>query len=66
MDLLQEARRLEEEGRLHDALEAAQAACERRPREPEAWTVLARISGRLGMTVASQDAARRAAELAGG
>ncbi|MGH7776557.1 MAG: tetratricopeptide repeat protein [Candidatus Dormibacterales bacterium] len=63
MDLLQRARELQAQGRLHEALEAAQAACERHPREPEAWALLAAVSGALGMAAASEDAARRAAEL---
>ena len=65
MDLIQRARELFEEGRLHDALEVAQAACERQPRSPEAWELLSLVSGALGMAAASEDAARRAAELAG-
>jgi hypothetical protein len=48
---------------MHDAMEAAQAACDRAPKDPEAWALLARVSRHVGLTVASDDAFRRAAGL---
>src|ERR1700730_16038919 len=66
MDLVQRARELYCEGRMHDALEAAQAACERAPKDPEAWRLLARVSRHVGLTAASDDAFRRAAALTRG
>ncbi len=49
---------------MHDALEAAQAACDRSPRDAEAWWLLGRIARHTGMPAASDDAFRRAAALA--
>src|SRR5919108_3067592 len=66
MDLVQRARELYCEGRMHDALEAAQAACDRAPKDPEAWRLLARVSRHVGLTAASDDAFRRAAALTRG
>jgi tetratricopeptide (TPR) repeat protein len=66
MDLVQRARDLYSTGRMHDALEAAQAACDRAPKDPEAWRLLARVSRHIGLTAASDDAFRRAAALAPG
>src|SRR5437588_642481 len=66
MDLVQRARDLYSAGRMHDALEAAQAACDRAPKDPEAWRLLARVSRHVGLTAASDDAFRRAAALAPG
>ena len=63
MDVLQHARRLYEKGELRDALEAAQAACDRAPRDPEAWWLLACVSRHAGLPKASDDAFRRSAEL---
>ena len=63
MDLVQRARDLYSTGRMHDALEAAQAACDRAPKDPEAWRLLARVSRHVGLTAASDDAFRRAAAL---
>jgi Tetratricopeptide repeat len=63
MDLIQRARDLYAGGRLHDALEAAQAACDRAPKDPEAWSLLGRISRHTGMPVASDEAFRRASQL---
>lgn len=63
MDLLQHARQLYAAGRMHDALEAAQAACDRSPKDAKAWCLLARISRYVGMPAASDDAFRRAASL---
>ncbi len=63
MDLLQHARRLYERGEMHDALEAAQAACERAPRDAEGWWLLACVSRHTGLPQASDQAFRRAAEL---
>jgi hypothetical protein len=66
MDLVQRARQLYCEGRMHDALEAAQAACDRAPKDPEAWRLLAHVSRHVGLTAASDDAFRRAAALTPG
>src|SRR3979409_108263 len=66
MDLVQRARDLYSAGFMHDALEAAQAACDRAPKDPEAWRLLARVSRHVGLTAASDDAFRRAAALAPG
>ena len=63
MDALQTARAAYRAGRLHDALEAAQVAAEKRPKDPEAWRLLAAISRHLGLPAAAEDAFRRAAEL---
>jgi tetratricopeptide (TPR) repeat protein len=63
MDALQAARAAYRAGRVYDALEAAQAACERRPKDPEAWRLLAAISRHAGMPAASEDAFQRAAAL---
>src|SRR2546429_9594535 len=65
MDLLQRARDLYVSGHMHDALEAAQAACDRAPRDSEAWWLLGRISRHAGLPAASDVAFRRAAELDG-
>ncbi|GAC1653956.1 MAG: hypothetical protein NVS9B1_04220 [Candidatus Dormibacteraceae bacterium] len=48
---------------MHNALEVAQAACERSPRDAEAWWLLGCISRHTGMPVASDDAFARAAGL---
>jgi hypothetical protein len=63
MDLLQKARELYVAGRMHDALEVAQAACDRAPKNAEAWALLGRISRFTGMPAASDLAFRRAATL---
>jgi tetratricopeptide (TPR) repeat protein len=63
MDLLQHARDLYTTGRMHDALEAAQAACDRAPKDSEAWLLLGRIGRHTGMPAASDEAFRRANEL---
>lgn len=63
MDPVQRARRLYLMGRLHDALEAAQVACEQRPRDADAWWLLGCVSRHAGMPFASDDAFRRAARL---
>lgn len=63
MELLQQARALYERGDMHDALEAAQAACERKPKDAEAWWLLGCISRYTGMPAASDAAFKRAAEL---
>jgi hypothetical protein len=65
MDLLQHARDLFTNGRMHDALEAAQAACDRAPKDSEAWWLLARITRHTGMPAASDEAFRRATVLDG-
>jgi hypothetical protein len=63
MELLQQARALYEKGEMHDALEVAQVACERKPKDAEAWWLLACISRYTGMPAASDAAFKRAAEL---
>ena len=63
MDLLQHARELFVSGRMHDAFEAAQAACDRAPKDPEAWWLLARVGQHTGMPIASDEAFRRAVQL---
>jgi hypothetical protein len=63
MDLVQRARELYCSGQMHDALEVAQVACDRAPKDAEAWRLLARVSRHAGLTVASDDAFRRAAAL---
>lgn len=63
MDVLQRARDLYAAGRMHDALEAAQAACDRAPRDPRAWSLLGRVSRHIGLPAASDDAFRRACAL---
>lgn len=63
MDLLPRARELYSAGRFHDALEAAQAACDRAPKDGEAWWLLGCILRHLGMPAASDEAFRRAAFL---
>src|SRR5262252_9361400 len=63
MDLLKHARDLYVAGRMHDALEAAQAACDRAPKEPEAWWLLGRVSRHAGLLAASDVAFQKASEL---
>jgi hypothetical protein len=63
MDLLRRARDLYEKGEMHDALEAAQAACEQRPKDADAWWLLGCVSRYTGMPAASDDAFRRAGQL---
>jgi hypothetical protein len=63
MDVLQRARMLYERGEMHDSLEAAQAACERAPRDAEAWWLLACVSRHADLPHASDQAFRRAADL---
>jgi hypothetical protein len=63
MELLQKARALYEAGEMHDALEVAQVACERQPKDAEAWWLLGCINRYTGMPGASDDAFRRAAQL---
>ena len=63
MDLFQHARALYATGRMHDALEAAQAACDRAPKDPRAWWLLGQISRHTGMPAASDEAFRRAWQL---
>jgi len=63
MDLIQHARELYTAGRMHDALEAAQAACDRSPKDPEAWSLLGRVSRHTGLPAASDEAFRRASLL---
>jgi len=48
---------------MHDALEVAQVACERKPKDAEAWWLLACISRYTGMPAASDAAFKRAAGL---
>src|SRR5579871_120649 len=63
MDALQAARAAYRAGRLYDALEAAQVAAERRPKDPEAWRFLGAVSRHAGMPAAADDAFQRAAAL---
>lgn len=63
MDLIQHARELYATGRMHDALEAAQAACDRAPKDSEAWSLLGRVSRHTGLPAASDEAFRRASQL---
>jgi hypothetical protein len=64
MDVQQRARELYQKGEMHDALEAAQAACERHPKDAEAWWLLGCVARYVDMPGASDDAFRRASELA--
>jgi tetratricopeptide (TPR) repeat protein len=64
VDALQTARAAYRAGRLHDALEAAQVAAEKRPKDPETWRLLGAVSRHVGMPAAAEDAFRRAATLA--
>lgn len=63
MEVLQQARRLYEEGELRDALEAAQVACERAPKNAEAWWLLGCVARHAGLPNASDQAFERAATL---
>jgi hypothetical protein len=63
MELLQKARSLYESGEMHDALEVAQAACEHKPKDAEAWWLLGCISRYTNLPAASDDAFRRASQL---
>ncbi len=63
MELLQQAQTLYRAGDMHDALEVAQAACERKPHDAEAWWLLGCISRHTEMPAASEEAFRRAAQL---
>jgi tetratricopeptide (TPR) repeat protein len=63
LELLQRARELYESGRIHDALEAAQAACDRKPKDAEAWWLLGCISRYENLPAASDTAFRKAASL---
>ena len=48
---------------MHDALEAAQIACEKQPKDAEAWWLLGCISRYTQMPAASDSAFQRAAQL---
>jgi hypothetical protein len=63
VDPFQHAQELYAGGRVHDALEVAQSACERQPRDPDRWWLLGRISRHAGLEHASDAAFQRAAEL---
>ena len=63
LELLQRARELYESGRVHDALEVAQAACDRKPKDAEAWWLLGCISRFQDLPAASDTAFRKAAAL---
>ena len=63
MNLLQRARALYAAGRIHEALEAAQAVCDRSPKNPEAWWLLGCVTRHVGLPAASDDAFRRCASL---
>lgn len=57
------ARELFRAGEVHAALESAQVAAERAPRNAETWWLLARVTRHAGLLQASDQAFRRAAEL---
>jgi tetratricopeptide (TPR) repeat protein len=63
MGALQRAAELYAEGRVHDALKVAQVACEVRPKDADSWWLLGQVTRHAGLTQASDDAFRRAAEL---
>jgi hypothetical protein len=63
MDVLQEARHLFDAGEMHKALEVAQVAAERKPKDAEAWWLLAVVSRHVGLEGASDRAFERAAAL---
>ena len=63
MEVLERARRLYQEGELRDALEAAQVACERAPKNAEAWWLLGCVARHAGLPNASDQAFVRAAAL---
>lgn len=63
MEALQRARQLYAEGDLRNALEAAQVACERAPKDAEAWWLLGCVARHAGLPRASDQAFSRAAEL---
>lgn len=63
MGALQRAAELYAAGRVHDALEVAQVACEVRPKDADSWWLLGQVTRHAGLTQASDDAFRRAAEL---
>jgi tetratricopeptide (TPR) repeat protein len=63
LELLQRARELYESGRVHDALEVAQAACDRKPKDAEAWWLLGCISRFQNLPAASDTAFGKAAAL---
>jgi hypothetical protein len=48
---------------MYEALEVAQAACDRTPRNAEAWALLARIVRHVGLPAASDQAFQKAAAL---
>lgn len=60
MERLDRVRQLYTGGRMYDALEAAQAICERYPKDADAWWILGCICRHTGMPAASDDAFRRA------
>jgi tetratricopeptide (TPR) repeat protein len=63
MGALQRAAELYAEGHVHDALKVAQVACEVRPKDADSWWLLGQVTRHAGLTQASDDAFRRAAEL---
>lgn len=63
MDLFRRAGELYRAGRMFDALEAAQAACEHAPKDAPAWHLLAKVARHCHLPAASDDAFRRAASL---
>jgi hypothetical protein len=63
MNLFERACQLYVKGHLRDALEAAQLACERQPKDAAAWWLLGQVSRHNGMPNASDEAFRRAAVL---
>lgn len=65
MDTFQRAQQLYLAGHVHDALEAAQSACEQRPKDADAWWLLGCVSRHAGLLQASDVAFARASRLAG-
>jgi hypothetical protein len=63
VDTFQRARELYLEGHVHDALEAAQSACEQRPKDADAWWLLGCVSRHAGLVQASEAAFDRASRL---
>ena len=63
MDLRQRARELFAQGHIHDAFEAAQAACDQQPKDAEAWHLLGCICRHAGMPSTGDGAFDRAAAL---
>ena len=63
MNALQHAEAAYRAWRMHDAVEAAQSACDLQPKNAAAWHLLARATRHIGLRGASDAAFGRAAEL---